>query len=86
MLFGERGFITKTFAYLRHVLSAAFVLIAQLREAVSTLAQKLCAADARNAELEANQADLEAQNKSLMEQLRINKEECDAFAQRCRLA
>ena len=72
MLFGERGFITKTFAYLRHVLSAAFVLIAQLRKAVATLAQKLYAADARNAELEANRVDLEAQNKSLMEQLQIN--------------
>ena len=48
--------------------------------------QNLYAADARNAELEAKQADLAAQNKSLVEQLRINKEECDALAQRCRLA
>ena len=86
MLFGEGVFITKTFVYLRHVLSAAFDLISQLREAIASLVQNLYAADARNAELEAKQADLAAQNKSLVEQLRINKEECDALAQRCRLA
>ena len=79
MLFGERGFITKTFAYLLHVLTAAFRLMAKLRETIASLVQNLYAADARN-------PDLEAQNRSLMEQLRINKEECDAFAQLCRLA
>jgi hypothetical protein len=66
--------------------TAAFDLISNLREAIALLLQKLYAADARNAELEAKQADLEAQNKSLVEQLRINKEACDALAQRCRLA
>ncbi len=79
MLFGERGFITKTFAYLRHVLTAALDLIAELRRTIASLVQNLCAADARN-------ADLEAQNKSLVEQLRLNNETCDALAQRCRLA
>jgi hypothetical protein len=46
---------------------------------ISWLVQNLCTADARN-------ADLEEQNKSLVEQLWINKEACDALAQRCRLA
>jgi hypothetical protein len=40
---------------------------------------KLYAAEVRN-------ADLEAQNKSLVEQLLINREECNALAQLCRLA
>jgi hypothetical protein len=78
-LFGEGGFITKTFAYLRRVATTAFNLIEQLREAIAFLVQKLYAADARN-------ADLEAQNKSLVEQLRINKQACDALALRCWLA
>ncbi len=51
MLFGEGGVITKTFGYLRRVLTAAFDLIAQLREAIALLVQKMCAADARNADL-----------------------------------
>ncbi len=69
MLFGNGGFITKTFAYLQHVLTAAFDLIVQLRETIALLVQKLCAADKRNTNLEAKQADLEAHNKSLVEQL-----------------
>jgi hypothetical protein len=72
MLFSEGGVITKTFAYMRRVLIAAFDLIAQLREAITLLVQKLCAADARNADLEARQADLEAQNRTLVKQLRMN--------------
>jgi hypothetical protein len=79
MLFGEGGFVTKTFAYLRHVLTAALDLIAELRRTIASLVQNLCAADARN-------TDLEAQNKSLVEQLRLNNEKCDALAQRCQLA
>ncbi len=79
MLFGEGGFITKTFAYLQHVLTTTLDLITKLRETISLLVQKLYAADARN-------TDLEAQNKSLVEQLRINNDKCSALAQLCRLA
>ncbi len=86
MLFGKGGFIRKTFAYLLHVLTTAFDLIAQLRDTISLLAQKLWAADARNTDLEAKQAGLEEQNKSLVEHLRINKEECNTLARLCRLA
>jgi hypothetical protein len=83
MLFCEGGgVITKTFGYLLRVLTAAFDLIAQLREAIALLVQKLCAADARNADLEARQADLEAHNRILVEQLRMNNQKCDDLAQR----
>ncbi len=75
-----------SFTYLRNVVTASFDLISNLRETIALLLQKLYAADARNTELEAKQADLEAQNKSLVEQLRINKEACNALAQHCRLA
>ncbi len=35
MLFGEGGFITKTFAYLQHVLTAALDLIVELRRTIA---------------------------------------------------
>ena len=57
----------------------AFDLIAQMTQAIEGLYRKLCASEARN-------VDLEAQNTTLVEQLKAKTAECDGHAQRCRLA
>ena len=77
--FGIRGSFSNTFAYWRRVMTAAFDLIAKMSEAMNVLFQKLCASDARV-------ADLEAQNQSLLKQLQMKSAECNGHAQRCRQA
>jgi hypothetical protein len=77
--FGIRGSFSNTFAYWRRVMTAAFDLIAQMTEALNFLYQKLCASDARV-------ADLEAQNQTLLRQLQMKSKECDGHAQRCQQA
>jgi hypothetical protein len=60
-------------------MTAAFDSIAKMSEAMNVLFQKLCASDARV-------ADLEAQNQSLLKQLQMKSAECNGHAQRCRQA
>ena len=77
--FGVRGAFTRTLAYWRRVMTDAFDLIAQMTEAIEGLYRSLCASDARN-------VDLEAQNTTLVEQLKARTAECEGHAQRCRVA
>ena len=58
---------------------AAFHLITEMRLTIASLYEKLCTSDARN-------VDLEAQNRTLVEQLKMRTAECEAHAQRCRAA
>ena len=74
LFIGFRGQITLTFAYWRCAMNAAFHLITEMRQTIASLYEKLCASDARN-------VDLEAQNRTLVEQLKMRTAECDAHAQ-----
>jgi hypothetical protein len=97
LLMGFWGRFTRTFAYWRRVMNAAFHLIAEMRQTIALLYEKLCASDAHIIDLEAqNQtleeqlkmktAECESQNRTHVEQLKMKDAQCEQHAQRCWLA
>ncbi len=65
-----------TFAYWRSVMNAVFDLIAEMGQTITLLYDKLCASDAHIVELDTRNVDLEAQNRTLVEQLKMKDAQC----------
>ena len=89
-MMGIRGQFTRTFAYWRRVMNAAFDLIAEMRRTIASLYEKLCASDAHiialEEQLKMKTAECISQNRTFVEQLKMKDAQCEQHAQRCRLA